>query len=165
MKKWINICATEHSSLYHLILEQQETNKCSPFFLFFNHFICLHFKWSPSSRFPLHKPPSHRSRSPSPFDSMRVLFHSLTHSCLTALAFPYAGASSLHNTMYFPSCWCQIRSSSVTCVSGAMAPFLYTLWQINNLVQEIFSLSSWCLFHAFSHSREANYMNTVNFIN
>ena len=30
--------------------------------------------------------------------SVRVLPHPPTHFCLTALAFPYAGASSLHRT-------------------------------------------------------------------
>ena len=38
-----------------------------------------------------------------PFASMRVLLHPLTHSCLTALASPYAGASSLHRTKGLPS--------------------------------------------------------------
>jgi hypothetical protein len=36
--------------------------------------------------------------SPLPFASMRVLLHPFTHSCLTALASPYAGASSCHRT-------------------------------------------------------------------
>ena len=38
-----------------------------------------------------------------PFTSMRVLLHPLTHSCLTTLASPYAGASSLHRTKGLPS--------------------------------------------------------------
>ena len=35
--------------------------------------------------------------------SMRVLPHPPTHSCLTALAFLYTGASSLHRTKGLPS--------------------------------------------------------------
>ena len=35
--------------------------------------------------------------------SMRVLSHPLTHSCPTALAFLYTGASSLHRTKGLPS--------------------------------------------------------------
>ena len=35
--------------------------------------------------------------------SMRLLTHLPTHSCLTTLAFPYTGASSLHRTKGFPS--------------------------------------------------------------
>ena len=34
--------------------------------------------------------------------SMRVLYHPPTHSCLTALAFLYPGASSLHRTKGLP---------------------------------------------------------------
>ena len=41
------------------------------------------------------------------------------HSCLTALAFPYAGASSLHQTKGLASHWCQIRPSSATYAAGA----------------------------------------------
>ena len=40
--------------------------------------------------------PSHPIHfSPLPFASMRVLLHPFTHSCLTPLASPYAGAPSL----------------------------------------------------------------------
>ena len=35
--------------------------------------------------------------------SMRVLPHPPTHSCLTALAFLYTGASNLHRTKGLPS--------------------------------------------------------------
>ena len=37
------------------------------------------------------------------FASKRVLPHPHTHSCLTLLASPYAGASSLHRTKNLPS--------------------------------------------------------------
>ena len=40
---------------------------------------------------------------PSPSASMRVLPYPLTHSHLTALAFPYTGALSLHRTKGLPS--------------------------------------------------------------
>ena len=52
----------------------------------------------PPSQFPLHKPPISCLLSTLPFDSMKVLLYPFTHSCLIALAFPYAGASSLHKT-------------------------------------------------------------------
>ena len=46
--------------------------------------------------------PSHSQENPYPIPlpsaSMRVFLHPLTHSCLTALASPYTGASSLHRT-------------------------------------------------------------------
>jgi len=49
---------------------------------------------------------------------MRVLTPNPSH--LIALAFPYTGASSLHNGL--SSHWCQIRPSSVAYVAGAMGP-------------------------------------------
>jgi len=41
--------------------------------------------------------------------SMKLLPYPPTHSCLTALAFLYTGASSFHRTKDFSSHWCQIR--------------------------------------------------------
>jgi hypothetical protein len=64
---------------------------CVPPCVFFGwwYFIYLHFKcYHPSSRFPLHKS---AILSPSPLPSL-----SLTHSSRTALASPYAEATSLH---------------------------------------------------------------------
>lgn len=49
------------------------------------------------STFPV-SPPQTPSPLPSPHASMRVLPHPPTHSHLRALAFPYAGSSSLHRT-------------------------------------------------------------------
>jgi hypothetical protein len=66
------------------------------FKIFIGYFISLHFKCYPLSQFPLHKPPI----PPLPPVSMRVL--PPIHSCLTALAFPYARASSLHRTKDTP---------------------------------------------------------------
>ena len=40
---------------------------------------------------------------PYPFASMRGLLLPLSHSCLTALTFPYTGASGLHRTKALPS--------------------------------------------------------------
>jgi hypothetical protein len=40
---------------------------------------------------------------PFPTASVRVHTHIPTHSCLTALAFPYTGALSLHRTKGLPS--------------------------------------------------------------
>ena len=85
------------------------------FFLLFpifyiGYFIYLHFKCYPPFQLPLHKAPV----------SMRVLPHQPTHSCLSALAFPYLG--SLHRTKGLPSQWCQINQSSATYLAGAMIP-------------------------------------------
>ena len=72
------------------------------FFLFFliGYFIYLHFKCCPLLSLPSTKPPI---PLPFPFASIRVLLHPPTHSCLTALESPYAGASSLHRTKGLPS--------------------------------------------------------------
>jgi hypothetical protein len=55
--------------------------------------------------FPVSSPqtPNPFSLSPLPFTSLRVFLHPLTHSCLTALAPPYIGTSSLHRTKGLPS--------------------------------------------------------------
>ena len=68
-------------------------------FIFFNHFIHLHFKCYPHSQLPLHKPPI----LSLPFASMRMLLHPLIYSCLNTLASPYAGTSSLHRIKGLPS--------------------------------------------------------------
>jgi hypothetical protein len=69
----------------------------------------------------------------SPLASMRFLPHLPTHSCLSALAFPYPGPPRLHRTKGLPSQWCQIRQSSATYPSGAMV----TLWLV------VLSLGAW----------------------
>jgi hypothetical protein len=46
--------------------------------------------------------------------------HLPTFSCLSALAFPYPGSSSLHRTKGLPSHCCQIWQSSATYAAGAM---------------------------------------------
>jgi hypothetical protein len=66
--------------------------------------------------------PSFPSTSPLPPVSVRVLPHLPTHSCLSTLAFPYAGSWRLHSTKRLPSQWCQIRPSSATYAAGAMDP-------------------------------------------
>jgi hypothetical protein len=73
--------------------------------------------------FPIPSYPSTTSSFPSPLWRC-----SSTHSCLTSLTSPYAGAQSLHRTKGLPSHWCQIRPSSAPCESGAMDPSMYTLW-------------------------------------
>jgi hypothetical protein len=50
--------------------------------------------------------------------------------CLTVLASPYAGTSSLHRTKGFSSYRYQIKPSSATCVSGAMDPSICILWLV-----------------------------------
>jgi len=98
--------------------------------IFINHFIHLHFKIYPPSQLPFHKPLIPSLLSPVPFASRRVLLHLLTHSHLTALASPYARASSLHKTKGVPSHWCWTKPSSATYVSGAMGSSLYCLWLV-----------------------------------
>jgi hypothetical protein len=49
----------------------------------------------PPSQFPLHKLPIPSSLPPA---SMRVFPHMPTHSCLSNLASPYPGSSSLYRT-------------------------------------------------------------------
>jgi hypothetical protein len=44
--------------------------------------------------------------SPLSFVSKNVLLYPLTHSHLTLLAYPFAGATSLHRTKHQPSHWC-----------------------------------------------------------
>jgi hypothetical protein len=72
------------------------------FYFFLNNFIHLHFKWHSPSELLLHKPPIPPPLFPLPFASMWMLLHLLTHSCLTTLASPYAGPSSLHKTKASP---------------------------------------------------------------
>jgi len=70
-------------------------------------------------QFPLY---THPILSPLTPASMKVLPQPPTHSCFTASAFSYTGASSLHRTKGLPSHWWQIRSSSASYSSGAMGP-------------------------------------------
>lgn len=69
---------------------------------------------------PFWFPPSH------PFHPASIweLPHPPIHSHLTALAFSYAGASSLHRAKCLPSHWCQIRPSSATYTPGDMGLFM-----------------------------------------
>lgn len=53
-----------------------------------------------------------------------------THSCLTALAFPYTGALILHRTKSLSSHWCPTRLSSGSYASGAMSPSMCTFWSV-----------------------------------
>jgi hypothetical protein len=43
-----------------------------------------------------------------------------THSCLSSIAFPYTGASSLHKTKGLSSRWCLTRPSSATYEAGPL---------------------------------------------
>ena len=54
------------------------------------------------SPFLVTPPQTHIPSPPIPFASMRMLLHLFTHSYLTSLASPYAGASSLHGTKDLP---------------------------------------------------------------
>jgi hypothetical protein len=91
--------------------------------IFIGYFIYLHFKCYHLSSFP--------STSLPPPASMRVLPHPPTYSCLSTLAFPYPGSSSLHRTKGIPSQWYQIRQSSATYPAGAMGtPYSLVGWFI-----------------------------------
>jgi hypothetical protein len=62
--------------------------------------------------------------------SMRVLLHLPTQSCLSALAFPYTGVSSLRRTKGVSSHWCQTRPSSATYAAWTMGSSMCTLWLV-----------------------------------
>jgi hypothetical protein len=73
----------------------------------------------------LHKSPY----LPLPPASVRVHPHSPpSYSCLSVLAFPYPGSSSLYRTKRLPSQWCPIRQSSTIYPAGTMRPTTCTLW-------------------------------------
>jgi hypothetical protein len=86
--------------------------------LFIGYFVYLHFKCYPpfpvsSLRTPI---------PPYPPASMRVVTYPPAHSCPTALAFPYAGGSSLHRIKGLPSLWCKTRLFSASYAGRAMGP-------------------------------------------
>ena len=59
------------------------------------------------SLFPFYKTPIAFPLCPASMSELPT--HSPTHFCLTALAFPYTGTSSLHSTKSLSSNSCQIR--------------------------------------------------------
>jgi hypothetical protein len=72
--------------------------------------------------FPSQPPPSHFTSSPS-FASMRMPLHPLTHSHLIALAFSYAGATSLQDQgTPLPFILLYI------CIWSHRSIYIYTLW-------------------------------------
>jgi hypothetical protein len=87
-------------------------------------FICIS-NVIPPSQFILHNPSIPYS-SPCFYEGA---LHPPTHSCLTALAFPYAGASSLHRTKGLPSHLCHRRQSSTTYADGFRNPSMCILWE------------------------------------
>lgn len=94
------------------------------FFKFFiGYMIYLHFKLIP---LPVSSP---QTSIPSPTLSFYEGAPQLTsHSCLSALGFPYTETSSLHRTKSLPSHWCQIRPSSAMYASEAMGPCIFFGW-------------------------------------
>ena len=98
------------------------------FFFFINHFICWHLKWYPPF---LGTPPY--TPHPIPllslhFASLTVLLHPLTHSCLTTLASPYAGASRLHRTS--PTLMSDKVILCYICIWSHGFLHVYTLWMV-----------------------------------
>ena len=99
--------------------------------------------------------------------SMRVFPHPCTHSHLTALAFPYTGASSFQSTKGLSSHLCQISPSSATYAAGVMDPSMSTLWLV---VQSLGALAAFSFaFHPHKHSKTAwcsliGYCYSVNII-
>ena len=91
---------------------------------FSNHFICLYIKWYPLFWLPLHKwltpPLCLYEGAPPPTYSLLI----------TVVASPYTGALSHHRTKGLLYYQFQIRPSSPTYVSGAMAPSMCTLWLV-----------------------------------
>ena len=69
--------------------------------------------------------------------SMRVFPHPPTHSCLTTLASPFDGATSLHRTKHLPSHGYQIIQSSATYLSRAMDAPMYKLWVVVSSVRAL----------------------------
>jgi hypothetical protein len=72
--------------------------------------------------------PSETRIPPLPPATMRVFCHPPTHSCLTTLVFPYAGAAILHKTKGLPAHWCPTRPSSAIYATRTMGPSMCTLW-------------------------------------
>jgi hypothetical protein len=79
------------------------------------------------SHFPVPAPQTPHSIA-HPFVSKRVLCHPPAHSCLTSLASPSAGTSSLYRTKGHSFHWWQIRQSSATYAAGAMDPSIFGWW-------------------------------------
>jgi hypothetical protein len=86
------------------------------------------------------------SCTPLPFASMRVLLHPLIHTCLSALEFPYAEASSLHRTKGLPShlmpdkvisCYTCIWSHGSLCVYSNWWFSPWELWVVRLVVLKI----------------------------
>jgi hypothetical protein len=73
--------------------------------------------WFPLQKLPYPTfPPAWLSKCAPPFTHPILPHHS---------SIPYTGTSSLHRTEALPSHWCQIRPSSATCISGAMASSMH----------------------------------------
>ena len=71
----------------------------------------------------LFPPPQSHILPPSSFASIKVVvLNPPTHSHLTLLPSPYAGASNLHRTKGLPSHCCQIRPCSATYIVRAIDP-------------------------------------------
>ena len=92
--------------------------------IFCKFLLIILFNWT-SNVIPLPCFPSANPQSTPPPASMRMLPYQPTHLCITALAFPYAGASSLHRTKGLLSYWPQIRPCSAIYAAGAMGPSLW----------------------------------------
>lgn len=81
------------SALHRAVVTLRYWAMCGfSFFLFIGYFICLHLKCYPPSQFLLCKHLSHSPSPPAPPRFYKGAPHPRTHTSLTTLAFPYAGA-------------------------------------------------------------------------
>jgi hypothetical protein len=122
---------------YHLLmLNQDQVNYFFPFLLVILFIYISNVIPCPSFHFTNTLPP--------PPDLMRVLPNQLTHSCLQALAFPYAESLDLHKNKGAPfplmpdkAILCYISSWSCEC------PYVYFL--VGSLVPGHFGGSGWLI--------------------
>lgn len=102
----------------------------TPFCVFLSFSFLLLFAFQ--MLFPLLVSPLQTLPLPLPFASKKMLPHPSTHFCLTLLASPFPGATSLHRTKSLPSHWYQISS-----------PLLHMLlepWNTSNLIASSVSI-------------------------
>jgi hypothetical protein len=102
---------------------------------FIGYFIYLHLNVIPLPSFPSTSPlPPHLYKGAPP----------PTHSCLSSLAFPYPGSSSLHRNKGLPSQWCQIRQFSATYPAGSIGtPCLLFRWWFSPWESWMYTTKHW----------------------
>ena len=107
-----------HNHIFIIIIHNQRLLS-GPFFISYSVFNLFTFQML--FPFPVSPPQTPSPIPPSP-TYIRVLLHMPTHSCLSALAFPYPESSSLHMTKRLASQWCPKRQSSSSWSHGSPRP-------------------------------------------